>query len=260
MTLPITSVELASWMASYFLPFLRVSALMLAAPVFGAKTVPVRVRIVLAAYITVLIASVLPVMTPVDFLSPAGVVVAGQQVVVGLAMGFIFQMVFAAMVIAGNFIAMTMGLGFAMSVDPQNGVQVPVLSQFYVILSTLAFLAMDMHLLLIRYLADSFVLLPLDTGSLPASFGMTVSAWASQMFIGALMISLPIITVLLLINIALGVITRAAPQLNIFAVGFPVTIFAGFVLVMLTLPNLMPVIEGIYISAFEQIVKIVTQA
>jgi flagellar biosynthetic protein FliR len=135
-----------------------------------------------------------------------------------------------------------------------------VLSQFYVILSTLAFLAMDMHLLLIRYLADSFVLLPLDTGSLPASFGMTVSAWASQMFIGALMISLPIITVLLLINIALGVITRAAPQLNIFAVGFPVTIFAGFVLVMLTLPNLMPVIEGIYISAFEQIVKIVTQA
>lgn len=237
-------------LASYFMPFLRVSALMLASPIFGAKAVPVRIRLLLALYITVLIAAVLPAVEAVDFLSPAGMLMAGRQLLVGLAMGFILQMVFAAMVLAGQFMAMTMGLGFAMSVDPQNGVQVPVLSQFYVIVSTLVFLALDMHLLLIRYLADSFVLLPIDMSSLPASFGMTVAAWASQMFVGALLIAIPVITVLLLINITLGVITRAAPQLNIFAVGFPVTILGGYVLIILTLPNLLPVLEGIYSSAF----------
>lgn len=244
-------------LASYLMPFLRVSALMLAAPIFGAKAVPVRIRVLLAIYITVLIAAVLPPVEAVDFLSPEGMLMAARQLMVGLAMGFILQMVFAAMVLAGQFMAMTMGLGFAMSVDPQNGVQVPVLSQFYVILSTLIFLALDLHLLLLRYLADSFVLLPIEMSSLPAAFGMTVAAWASHMFIGALMIAIPVITVLLLINITLGVITRAAPQLNIFAVGFPVTILGGYVLIILTLPGLLSALDVIYSSAFDHIVKMV---
>jgi len=223
-------------MERLFWPFLRLSALFLAAPVFSAGGLPVRTRVVLAALLSVLIAPTLPFMPPVDLLSPAGALLAAQQVFIGLAMGFLLQMVFAAAVVAGQSLAMTMGLGFAMSVDPQNGVQVPVLSQLYVILATLLFLAVDGHLVLITALVHSFTLLPVGEPLLAGQTAMNLVTWGSQMFASALMLALPALTAILLINLAFGVITRASPQLNIFAVGFPVTILAGFVFIFLSLP------------------------
>jgi flagellar biosynthetic protein FliR len=223
----------------YYWPFLRISALFLASPIFGTSAFPVRARVLLAVFITALIVPSLPAVPEVDMLGAAGLLVAGQQVVIGLAMGFILQMVFAAAVIAGQSLAMAMGLGFAMSVDPQNGVQVPVLSQLYMILATLLFLGVNGHLLLIKFLVNSFTLLPVGLTGLRPDFGLDVVLWASQMFLGALVIALPALTALLLINIAFGVVTRAAPQLNIFAVGFPVTILAGFALIFLTMPSVM---------------------
>ncbi len=231
-----TDVELLAWMERLFWPFLRLSALFLAAPVFSAGGLPVRTRVVLAALLSVLIAPTLPFMPPVDLLSPAGALLAAQQVFIGLAMGFLLQMVFAAAVVAGQSLAMTMGLGFAMSVDPQNGVQVPVLSQLYVILATLLFLAVDGHLVLITALVHSFTLLPVGEPLLAGQTAMNLVTWGSQMFASALMLALPALTAILLINLAFGVITRASPQLNIFAVGFPVTILAGFVFIFLSLP------------------------
>ena len=140
---------LTAWSQQYYWPFLRISALFLAAPIFSAGSVPVRVRVLIAVSITALITPMLPPVPEVDMLGPAGFVVAAQQILIGTAMGFTLQMVFAAVVIAGQSLAMTMGLGFAMSVDPQNGVQVPVMSQLYTILATLIFLAVDAHLKLI---------------------------------------------------------------------------------------------------------------
>lgn len=227
----------------YYWPFIRISALFLAAPVFGASSFPVRARVLLAIAITGLIVTAIPESPQVDVLSPAGLLLAGQQVIIGFAMGFIIQLVFAAAVVAGQSLAMTMGLGFAMSVDPQNGVQVPVLSQLYVILATLIFLVVDGHLLLIQALAHSFTLLPVAMVAFRDTFALDIAMLGSQMFASALLLALPALTAVLLINIAFGVITRAAPQLNIFAVGFPVTIFAGFVFIFLTLPSVFALLQ-----------------
>ena len=255
MNLPLSATDLSVWLGGYFLPFIRLSALFMAAPIFGTQFIAIRVRILLSLLVTIIVAPLLPSIQPIDFLSSQGLLAIVQQLAIGLGMAFILQMVFGAMVIAGQASAMTMGLGFALSVDPQNGVQVPVLSQFYMILATLIFLVLDLHLLTIRYLADSFLILPVDSAQLPAGLLMTVVAWATQMFIGALLIAIPVMTSILLVNITFGVITRVAPQLNIFAVGFPVTILAGFIVVLLVLPSFLPVFTELYTLAFEQILE-----
>jgi flagellar biosynthetic protein FliR len=252
-----SATQLLGWTESYYWPFMRISALFLAAPILGASSFPVRARIILAVLITALITPSLPTLPVVDALGPAGLLVAGQQVMIGLAMGFIVQMIFASVVVAGQTLAMTMGLGFAMSVDPQNGVQVPVLSQLYMILATLIFLAVDGHLILIRTLVDSFTLLPIGLSGWRDDFGLDVALWASQMFLSGLLLALPALTAVLLINIAFGVITRAAPQLNIFAVGFPVTILAGFVFILLTLPSVLSLLVQIFDSGLAQAFQLI---
>lgn len=244
--------QMMGWSQGYYWPFLRLSALFLASPIFSASSFPVRGRVILAVLVTALIMPSLPDMPTVEPLSATGLLFAGQQVVIGFAMGFILQMVFAAVVIAGQSLAMTMGLGFAMAVDPQNGVQVPVLSQLYVIFATLIFLTIDGHLILIQVLADSFVLLPVGLTGWSNDFGINVVLWGSQMFLGALLLVLPALTAILLINVAFGVITRAAPQLNIFAVGFPVTILAGFVFITLSMPSVFERLVNMFDTALSQ--------
>ena len=249
--------EVLALMQQYYWPFIRISAMFLAAPVFGAASFPVRARILLALSVTALLAPSIPPAPEVDVLSFSGIVVAAQQAVTGLAMGFIVQVLFAAAVIAGQSLAMTMGLGFAMSVDPQNGVQVPVLSQFYVILATLVFLAVDGHLLMLQVVADSFTLVPVGLFALSDTFPMDMALLGSGMFASALLLALPALTAVLLINIAFGVITRAAPQLNIFAVGFPVTIFAGFVFMLLSMPSVFVQFQEMFGAGLEATLNLV---
>jgi len=248
--------QLVAWTHSYYWPFLRLSALFLAAPIFSASSFPVRGRILLAVLVTALITPSLPNMPAVEPMSAAGLLLSGQQVVIGFAMGFILQMVFGAIVIGGQTLSMTMGLGFAMAVDPQNGVQVPVLSQLYVILATLIFLAIDGHLILIQVLVDSFTLLPIGLSGWSNDFGINVVLWASQMFLTALLLVLPALTAILLVNVAFGVITRAAPQLNIFAVGFPVTITAGFVFITLSMPSVFSRIVNMFDASLSQVLLV----
>jgi flagellar biosynthetic protein FliR len=248
--------QMAIWTQSYYWPFLRLSALFLASPIFSASSFPVRGRILLAVLVTALIVPSLPELPMVEPLSAVGLLLAGQQVVIGLAMGFILQMVFGAVVIGGQSLAMTMGLGFAMAVDPQNGVQVPVLSQLYVILATLIFLVIDGHLVLIQFLADSFTLLPVGLSGWQEDVSLRVVLWGSQMFLSALLLVLPALTAVLLINVAFGVITRAAPQLNIFAVGFPVTIMAGFVFITLSMPSVFSRITSMFDAGLSQVLSV----
>jgi len=250
-----TAQQLVGWVEAYYWPFLRFSALFIASPVFSAKSFPVRGRILLAVLVTALVAPLLPPFPDIEPFGPEGVLIAGQQIIIGVAMGFVVQMIFGAVVIAGQSLSMTMGLGFAMAVDPQNGVQVPVLSQLYVILATLIFLALDAHLVLIQFLAESFTLLPVGFSGWREDFGLDVALWGSQMFLSALLLAIPSLTAVLLINVAFGVITRAAPQLNIFAVGFPVTISAGFIFILLTLPSVFQLLADMFdaglIQAFD---------
>jgi flagellar biosynthetic protein FliR len=156
-------------------------------------------------------------------------------------------------VLAGQAAANSMGLGFASMVDPSNGVQVPILSTFYLLVSTLIFLAAGGHLLLIQLLAESFRTMPIAADGLTRNDIWTMLSWASVMFAGALLIALPLMTALLLVNLSFGVITRSAPQLNIFAVGFPLSLTLGFVMVWVTLPHLLPQFDDLMLSAFQQL-------
>ncbi len=219
-------------------PFFRIAAMFSVAPVLGSRLVSLRVRIATAALLTLMLVPVLGPMPAINPLSAPGVLTIAHQIVIGIAMGFILQFVLTAATMAGEQIAMTMGLGFAQINDPQNGVPVPIVSQFLLVTVTLIFLALDGHLALIALLANSFVLLPIGTTGLPTEGVWALLLWAGEMFKAAVVLALPAVTALLAVNLALGVMTRAAPQLNIFSVGFPITILGGIAAILVTLPLL----------------------
>ncbi len=249
----LSSAEIGGLLGVYLWPFLRIGGMLFAIPVFGTRMMPVRIRIMLTLVLTVVIAPVLPASPDIDIISLTGVLTAIQQLLAGLVMGFVLQMVFSALVMAGEYIAMSMGLGFASLVDPANGVNVPVVSQFYVIVASLLFLALNGMLLLTHLLIQSFQLLPVGIDLLGKDAWWTLVTWGSHMFIGAVLIAVPIVSILLLAYVALGVMTRAAPQLNIFSVGFPVTLMLGFIAMLLTLEGFSSRFQQLLLDGFQLI-------
>lgn len=242
--------QIAAWIGDFVLPFLRVGMMFTVAPIFGGRLVPIKVRVILALAVTWVLLPVIPAAPMVDPISAAGVLIIVQQLLIGLVLGFMLQLVFSALMIGGHTVAMSMGLGFASMVDPQNGIQVPVIGQYYVTIATLLFLALNGHLMLIMVLADSFETLPIGTTGLDRQTIWDVVTWGGRMFAGGLLIAIPAVTALLMTNIAFGVITRAAPQLNIFGVGFPLTLTLGFIVMMFTLPALEPQFNALLTDAF----------
>ncbi|MDH5766500.1 MAG: flagellar biosynthetic protein FliR [Gammaproteobacteria bacterium] len=245
----LTTEQLGNLIGGYFWPFVRISAMMMVAPVFGAQLMPVRIRILVAFAVSLVAVPMLPTAPFVDPISYSGLVLLVQQVLIGVAMGFIFQMVFQALIIAGEAIASTMGLGFARMVDPANGVQVPVISQFLIIMATLLFVVINGHLMLIELVMESFRVLPVGD-ILGAQAYLQLASWGSQMFIGALLVAIPAVLALLVVNISMGVITRAAPQLNIFAVGFPMMILLGFIFLTATTPSMLAQFTHLLMDGF----------
>jgi flagellar biosynthetic protein FliR len=234
----------------FLLPFIRLGSFFMVAPVFGARDVPVRIRLILAIGVTVLLFPSLNMQNTFDAFSPQGLVVILQEVLIGIAMGLILQFTMAAIVMAGHTIATAMGLGFASSADPQNGVQVTVVGQFYLILATLVFLGVDGHLVALDILANSFTRFPVGQFVLDAIMFWEVGLFSTQMFVTGLLLALPVMTGVLLVNLAFGVMTRAAPQLNIFSIGFPMAMLAGFILMLLSLPVFMPLLDTAFTQTF----------
>ena len=245
-----TSAELSAMVGNYFWPFVRIAAFIAAMPVFTSTFINTRIRLILAIALTIITVPLVPEVPQIDAMSINGVMLILHQILIGIAMGGIFHMVFAVFTIGGQIIAMQMGLGFATMIDPVNGSQAPVLSMFYILLVTLFFFLMDGHLAVIGLLIDSFNSMPIGTQGISYASFWSIVAWASQMFSSAIMVALPAITALLLINMSLGVIGRAAPQLNIFAVGFSITITAGFYVIMVSLPIVLTQFDGIIQMAF----------
>jgi flagellar biosynthetic protein FliR len=222
-------------LADFFLLSIRLSALFLAAPILSASAVSLPIRIALTLGITVVLAGVVPV-PKVDIASPAGVMMIFGEALIGLTIGLIFQLAFAALAIAGEQMAASMGLGFAAMVDPQSGSQSQVITQFLTILMTLIFLVVGGHHVMLRHLADSYQVLPIG-GPIDTAMMMGVVRAASLMFSAALIIALPILILLFLVNILIGLMTRVSPQMNIFSVGFPFTILVGFTVLLVSLPT-----------------------
>jgi flagellar biosynthesis protein FliR len=232
-----TEAQLQALVASFFWPLIRVSALFVTLPIFSLNAVPMRVRMILSIAITAVVMPLIPPFPALEIFSYAGLMVTVQQLFVGLVSGFVLQIVFAAVSLAGLNVSNGMGLGFAAMVDPQSGQQVPVVAQLYTVTCTLIFFSMDAHLLLIEMLVDSFKSLPISAEGLGKTELWSIISWSKQLLSAGLLLSLPIMMSLLFVNISFGVAARAATQLQIFSIGFPVTILLGLVLIWMTLPN-----------------------
>ena len=233
--------DLLAYLASFVWPFMRVSSMFISIPVLSVISVPARLRVVLSLFITFVILPVLPQIPDIDLFSAEGLVITIQQVVLGVSTGFVLQMVFSIMLVAGQSIAYSMGLGFGSLVDPVTGVQTPVVAQLFVIISSLLFLAVNGHLLLIEMLAQSFTTLPIGTLGLDKAQLWRLVDWSSQIFAGGVLLALPVMATLLFVNISFGIASKAAPQLQLFGVGFPITILLGMALIWI---GLAAILEG----------------
>ena len=236
--LALTDGQIGAWVGQFMLPLFRVTALLSTMPIVGAQLVPGRIRLYLSLAITLVLSPVLPPMPAVDALSLPAIGLVFEQLVVGTLMGLALQLFFHVFILAGQLLAMQMGLGFASMVDPANGISVPVLGQFLNMLTTLLFLGMNGHLVVLDVLAESFTSWPVGAGlSLPQFWAL---AGRLEWVLGAgLLLALPAITALLVINLAFGLMTRAAPQLNVFTIGFPVTLVLGFIIFWVSLADLL---------------------
>jgi flagellar biosynthetic protein FliR len=232
----LTTGPLEAWMAAWLWPFVRIGACLMVAPLFGAGFVPPRVRLVLAGAIALAIAPLLPPLPAISPFSGQGLVITLQQVIIGVAIGFVLQIVFDALAMGGQLLANTMGLSFAFNVDPLRGTGAPVVGQFYTLIATLTFLALNGHLAIVQALVDGFTTLPVGIEGLGSEGYWQVVGWGSALFRGALMVALPGLTALLIVNLAFGVVSRAAPALNLFAIGFPATLLGGLFIVLAGLP------------------------
>jgi len=225
--------------ATYIWPFVRIGAFVMVMPVVGGSFVPLRVRLLLAIALTIVIAPVIPTASTPEVLSAAGLVTMIQEIGIGITLGFLVQLVFDAISLGGQVIGMSMGLGFAVFLDRARGVNIPVLGQLFLMLGMLLFLAMDGHLALIQLLARSFHAWPVGISGLTVSMLAELLNWTGQMFVFAVKIALPAITSILVVNLAFGTMSRAAPTLNLFAVGFPVAMLSGFMVIFLNVEVLL---------------------
>ncbi|ALA24892.1 flagellar biosynthetic protein FliR [Piscirickettsia salmonis] len=230
--LELTTADIHAWIAGYFWPFIRIAAMLMTIAVIGSQYVAKHVRLVLAVLITIVIVPVIPEVPKLDILSIDSVLITVQQVLIGIFIGFMTQLLFQIFVIGGQIIAMQMGLGFAALVDPQNGFVVTGVSQVYFIMVALLFFTMNGHLVFIQMVVESFTILPITADSvLSTQFIWLMLEKFSWVFAKSVLIALPAILSLLLINFSFGVMSRAAPQLNVFSIGFPTTLLMGAVVI-----------------------------
>lgn len=243
--------EVVERFLSFLWPMIRISALLLAAPIFSVSAFNVRLRILLALVLTFLIYP-LHSWPFVDPFSAQGLREVFVQATLGAVMGLVLQIVTAAVVVAGQAISSAMGLAMANMIDPNLG-NVPVLAQFLLVVATLLFLGLGGHLVLISILLQSFESLPIGVVPELSRFVPFVLEWSSMIFLGGVTLALPILAVMLCVNVGMGIITRAAPSLNIFAVGFPALLLVGLAILVVALPTLVFRIEGLWLEAFEQL-------
>jgi flagellar biosynthetic protein FliR len=253
----INAADVSQWVGKLWWPSLRIGGFIAAAPIASEKTIPNQVKIVLTLALTVLLAPLAPVPSSLSIFSGAGVLTAVQELLIGVAIGMVMELAFEALNFAGQSISMTMGLGFATLVDPQRGASVPVLGQLFTIMGTLTYLAINGHLLLLGALANSFQTLPIGVQNIDRDFLLSVAIWGGRIFETGLLVALPAVIALIIVNMALGVVTRAAPQLNLFGIGFTITLMCGFLVLLMGLDGIMVGVTNLIDTALRAVVELV---
>ncbi len=255
--LEFTIEELSQWVGQYLWPFFRIAAFFQLAPIFGTQIVPLRIRLLCAVAVSILVIPMLPVGPQFEGITINAMFITTQQIIIGLAMAMVMQFLFQVFMLGGQLIAMQTGLGMSQMVDPTSGVSVAVVGQFYLILSTLLFVSMNGHILMIELLVESFRTIPVAEVGLPTAAIWKLVTSPSWVFSSALLLSLPPITAILIINITFGVITKAAPQMNIFSIGFPATLLLGLLVMWVSLGGFLPIFEDYYAHTFMQLRELI---
>ncbi|MDE2347417.1 MAG: flagellar biosynthetic protein FliR [Gammaproteobacteria bacterium] len=255
--LVIDTADLSGWAVRLWWPVLRIGGFVSSAPVLNSTTVPPRIKIVLTLALAFLLAPSITVPAALSIFSGPGVLAAVRELAIGIAIGMVVQVAFEAFTLAGQMVAITMGLGFATLIDPQRGANTTVMGQLFMILAVLTYLSMDGHLMLLGALANSYVGVPIGGAGVDRNLWLTVGLLGGRIFETGLLIALPAVIALILINIALGVVTRAAPQLNLFGIGFPITLFAGFLVLYAGMDGVMSGISIVIHGALTAVVNLV---
>lgn len=237
----ISSEFLQTWIISLLWPLTRVMGVIAVAPIFSRNSIPNMVKLGFGVMLTLIILPTIPPLPHFEIFSFQGLLILVQQLIVGLAIGFSMTLVFAAVEVAGQLVGMSMGLGFASFFDPAQG-QTTAISRFLGLLAMLIFLSLDGHLMIVTAIANSFVSMPI-TVSGGGINPMKIAMWGEVIFSAGLLLALPAVAALLITNMALGILTRTAPQLNLFGIGFPITLSMGFVVLALVLPGMLQPIE-----------------
>jgi flagellar biosynthetic protein FliR len=232
----ITEAQLLAWITPLIWPFIRTLAMFSAMPVFNQRNVPMRVRIALSGLIAFAAQASLPDMPLIPLDSALGFMAVLQQLLIGLSLGFAVRIVFSALEFAGELIGLQMGLNYAGFFDPSTGGQGTASSRFFGSMVAFLFIVINGHLLLIHAVVQSFNTFPLGTEPFAFLRVAQPQVWGAEVFRIGLWIALPLITMLLFVNLVLGIISRVASQINIFSIGFPITLGVGLVGMLMTLP------------------------
>jgi len=234
--LTFTEAQVLAWVTPILWPFIRILALFSALPVIAQRSVPMRLRIGLAFLVAFCAQATLPAIAPIELASAAGALAVLQQVLIGVSLGFAVRIVFTAVEYAGEIIGLQMGLNFAAFFSPMTGGEQTAVSRFFGVTVAWLFMVTGGHLLLIAAVAQSFTAFPVSAE--PFAFLRTIEPhrWGAEIFSLGLWIALPLVAMLLFTNLVLGIISRVAQQMNIFAIGFPITLGVGLIGVLLTLP------------------------
>ncbi|MGF1698149.1 flagellar biosynthetic protein FliR [Vibrio kyushuensis] len=246
----LTFAEITSIIGQLWWPFFRFSAAFMAMPFFGNAFMPNRARILLALIISFIAAPLLPPMPAVDPISVHAVAIALEQIAIGTLLGISLHFLFAAMAMVGQIISMQMGLGMAMMNDPANGITVALIGNYFLMFTTLMFLSLDGHLVALDIIVQSFDRFPVGSGISETSLRYFIGLF-SWMMTAAVSIALPTIAAMLTVNLTFGVMNRAAPSLNVFALGFPMSMILGLCAVLLSLSGL----PSIYAELTHQILS-----
>jgi flagellar biosynthesis protein FliR len=256
----IDAADVSRWVARLWWPVLRIGGFVLTAPIVSEAAVPAPVKIALSIGLAFILSPLAPVPAGLSIFSGAGALAAVQEIVIGIAIGMVVQLTFEALTFAGQSISTAMGLGYATLIDPQHNAETPVLGQLFMIFGTLAYLAVNGHLVLIGALATSFKNLPIGGANIDQSLLWSMAVWGARIFETGLLVALPAVVALIIVNLALGVVTRAAPQLNLFGIGFTITLMSGFVVLIVGLDGLMMGISSLLDSALSAVVDLVGPA
>jgi flagellar biosynthesis protein FliR len=252
----VTYAQLNVWLTAFLWPFTRILALIAVAPVMGNASLQTQVKIGLAAFITLIVAPTLPAMPQVTVFSAEGIWILANQFLIGVALGYTMQIVFTVVTAAGEVMGLGMGLGFASFFDPTMATDASALSSLFNMFASLAFLVFDGHLQMIAALVDSFQSLPISANVLAAPGWRTLAEWGAVVFSSGLLLSLPVVAALLITNLALGILNRAAPQIGIFQIGFAVTMLVGMLLILAMMPSMIPFFARLFDNGLQEMGRV----